>query len=272
MKPLSHVQLDTFRAQLYSWFEKNGRSLPWRNRPTPYRVLVSEVMLQQTQVDRVKPYFAAWMKQLPSFTTCARAPLSDILRLWQGLGYNRRAKMLHEAVKIVVHTHNRRLPTDPAVLQTLPGIGPATARSIAAFAFNAPTVFLETNVRTVLLHHFFKDEINVDEHRLSQVAGQLVDEQNPARWYSALMDYGTYLKKTFGNNTSNWKGYHKQSAFAGSNRQVRGKIIKVLSSVAAIEHEHLQELIDDSRFEDVIAQLIGEGLVQRTETHYCLGS
>jgi A/G-specific adenine glycosylase len=150
-------EIRKFRKIVYTYFGSHGRTLPWRRGHDPYHVFISEIMLQQTQVDRVGPKFEAFITALPSFSALAKAPLKKVLSLWQGLGYNRRALHLKKSAEIIVKKYNGRLPSSPEILETLPGIGTATAASIAAFAFNKPVVFLETNIRTVLIHHFFSD-------------------------------------------------------------------------------------------------------------------
>jgi A/G-specific adenine glycosylase len=150
-------EIREFRKTVYVYFRSHGRTLPWRRGHDPYHVFVSEIMLQQTQVDRVGPKFEAFIAALPSFSALAKAPLKKVLTLWQGLGYNRRALHLKKSAGIIVKKYNGKLPSAPEILDTLPGIGNATAASIAAFAFNKPVVFLETNIRTVLIHHFFSD-------------------------------------------------------------------------------------------------------------------
>jgi A/G-specific adenine glycosylase len=217
-----------FRKTVYSYFKLHGRDLPWRKNQTPYSIFISEIMLQQTQVDRVVPFYCAFVKALPDFQTLAGAPLQKVLLLWQGLGYNRRAKHLKQAAEIIEHEHDGILPSSPETLEMLPGIGKATAASIAAFGFNAPTVFLETNIRTALIHHFFRDDDNISDNDLLPIANVVMNRRHPAKWYSAIMDYGTMLKKKYGNLSRRSAQYKKQSKFEGSRRQVRGKVLKLL--------------------------------------------
>jgi A/G-specific adenine glycosylase len=185
-------------------------------------------MLQQTQVDRVALKFDPFIKELPGFAALAGAPLSTVFRLWQGLGYNRRALSLKRAAENVAREHRGMLPDSPDLLETLPGVGTATAASIAAFAFNRPVVFLETNIRTVLIHHFFTNRKSVHDDELLPLADALLDRKNPRKWYSALMDYGTMLKKQHGNASRRSVHYAKQSRIEGSKRQKRGKILRLL--------------------------------------------
>ncbi len=215
-----------FRRMIYTHYKKYGRSFPWRETTNPYHIVISEVMLQQTQAERVVAFYENFIALFPSFAALAAAPLPKLLRAWQGLGYNRRALMLKKLAMTVTRHYKGALPTSTELLDALPGIGPATAASIAAFAFNSPTVFIETNIRSVYLHHFFKDKANVADEDLLPLIVATLDRRNPRRWYNALMDYGTMLKKTNPNPSRQSKHHHKQTVFKGSLRQIRGTVIK----------------------------------------------
>lgn len=232
-----------FRRTVYAYFSRHGRRLPWRRDTLPYHIFVSEVMLQQTQVDRVALKFDPFIREFPSFGALARAPLAKVLRLWQGLGYNRRALSLKRAAEIVMREHGGRLPRAPEALATLPGIGTATSASIAAFAFNSPAVFLETNIRSVLIHHFFHGRSGVRDEQLLPLAERLLDRKNPCRWYSALMDYGTMLKKRCGNASRRSAHYATQSRFEGSTRQKRGKIVRLLLGRKPLSADSIARLL-----------------------------
>ncbi|MBN1129624.1 MAG: hypothetical protein JXA71_11585, partial [Chitinispirillaceae bacterium] len=196
---LTSQEIKLFRSAVYTHFKKHRRPLPWRTDYRSYHILVSEIMLQQTQVDRVALKFPPFIASFPDFEALARAPFPKVLALWQGLGYNRRALHLKRCAEMVVHRCHGTLPSSPEILSTFPGIGTATAASICAFAFNKPVVFLETNIRTVLIHHFFPDRSRVSDGELWPIAEAALDQKNPRRWYSALMDYGSMLKKQYGN-------------------------------------------------------------------------
>lgn len=226
--PLTPTQKTRFRRTLYAFFKKHGRVLPWRSDPTPYHVLISEVMLQQTQVPRVSIKFAEFIQAFPDFGSLAKAPLNKVLKVWQGMGYNRRAIYLQKAAQAVVERHGGVMPSTIDGLVALPGIGPATAAAIATYAFNQPHVFIETNVRAVFIHEFFGDRNGISDAQLIPLIEQTLDTRNPRQWYSALMDYGTYLKKLHGNPARRSRHHVKQSKFEGSNRQIRGLIVKEL--------------------------------------------
>jgi A/G-specific adenine glycosylase len=252
-----------FRATVYGHFKKHGRSLPWRRGYDPYHIFVSEVMLQQTPVDRVAPKFDPFIKAFPDFSALAAAPLHEVLALWQGLGYNRRALNLKRAAEMVVREYGGALPETPEALATLPGIGRATAASIAAFAFNRPEVFLETNIRTVLIHRFFGDKATVSDAELLPVAAAMLDKRNPRKWYSALMDYGTTLKKRHGNASRRSTAYKTQTRFEGSRRQKRGLVLKLLLGSASLTTERIAEelAIDRDLCTGILADLVKEGII-----------
>ena len=240
------------------------RSMPWREDTQPYYVLVSELMLQQTQVDRVIPKFTSFIARFPDAAALAAAPLSEVLRLWNGLGYNRRAKYLHEAAKMVTDEFGGAFSADYDSLIRLPGVGPNTAGAIMTYAFNRPCVFIETNVRTVYFHHFFEGGDKVSDTQLKHVVEQTLDTENPRQFYWALMDYGTWLKKQGVGRIQQSKHYKKQSALKGSVREIRGQIVRALTTRNLTEGALRQAVDDDERFTPALAGLIADGLVMET--------
>ncbi len=255
------------------FYRKQGRhSLPWRQTTNPYLILVSEIMLQQTQVERVVPKYEYFIRQWPDVETLAHAPLSAVLKAWQGLGYNSRAKRLHECAKVVVKEYCGTFPTDYKKLLELPGIGPYTAGAIMAFAFNKPVALIETNVRTVYLHHFFQSTTNVSDGEILELVTTTLDTKNPRSWYAALMDYGSHLKRTHGNRNSQSAHYTKQSKFTGSNRQLRGQLIKqatVTPFTRQQAHAFLKQF-DILRVDAQLEQLKVEGLLEHVKGKYQL--
>ena len=241
------------------------RDMPWRENTDPYFVLVSELMLQQTQVDRVIPKFNAFISRFPTVSDLARASLGDVLSLWSGLGYNRRAKFLHEAAKKVVAEYGGIVPNTTESLVQLPGVGPNTAGAIMAYSYNQPIVFIETNIRTVYFYHFFEDVAGVTDSELKTLAAETIDREHPREWYWALMDYGAYLKKQGAGRIDQSKHYKKQSPLKGSLREVRGLILKQLAiedlSIAALQ----LRVPFDERFEPALLALEKEGLIQQTD-------
>lgn len=235
---------DPFRTLVRAEGVRLYRDLPWRNTRDPYGIWISEVMLQQTQVPRVLARWGAWLDRFPSVQALAQAPVADVLEEWQGMGYNRRALALKGAAEAIVAEYDGEIPQDTRRLCALPGIGPATAQGIRSFAFDLPGVYLETNVRTVFLHHFFPDVPGVPDRELvpliqaacpagEDAAGDLFaiaqdENDTPRSWYYALLDYGAHLKKTVPNPSRRSSSYTRQSAFEGSRRQKRAHIVRML--------------------------------------------
>lgn len=262
-----------FIQTVWDFYTSSGRhKLPWRQTKDPYRILVSEVMLQQTQVDRVIPKYKAFLKAFPTFASLADAPLGAVLGHWQGLGYNRRAKMLHECAKAVVSDYGGKLPQDEAKLRALPGIGPYTARAVLAFAFGIANPLIETNVRTVYIHHFFGDKTDITDAEILSYMIETLDKENPREWYYALMDYGSHLKRTVGNNITKSKHYTKQSTFKGSDRQIRGAIIRQLTTLGSLSYKKLLIAVpfDELRVAAQLERLIEEGMVVKVKQSYSL--
>jgi A/G-specific adenine glycosylase len=218
-----------FRRIIYSHYEEAGRVFPWRQNTDPWGVLVSEFMLQQTQTDRVIPYWERWMRLWPSPQDLAKSSLEAVMREWSGLGYNRRARYIRDCAGAIVKDHEGRVPETPDELRTLPGIGPYTAGAIACFSYNYPAVFIETNIRAAALHFFFQDREGVKDSEVFPVLEAVLDRENPRRWYWALMDYGAALKKLTVNPNRKSAHYARQSPFEGSFRRLRGIVIRTLA-------------------------------------------
>jgi A/G-specific adenine glycosylase len=252
-----------FRELVYDHYQHHGRQLPWRATSTPYQVLVSEVMLQQTQVDRVVPKFIAFMNRFPDVASLAAAPLPDLLTAWQGLGYNRRAMALQRAAQEILASHGGTVPADIAALTELPGIGPYTAGAIAAFAYNQPTAFIETNIRAVFLHYFFAGQEQVPDRELLPLVTATLDQHQPRHWYNALMDLGAALKKVHANPARRSAHHSRQSSFHGSDRQLRGQILKLLLAEGNITSAALAKRYPAAkeRLPGIIQQLINEGFI-----------
>jgi A/G-specific adenine glycosylase len=269
--------IESFYGALSAHYSESGRhAMIWRipepdGSFDPYRIMVSEVMLQQTQVDRVAPKYAKFIATFPGTAELAAASLGEVLRLWTGLGYNRRAKFLWQAAARVEMAFGGRFPDTVDDLKTLPGVGPNTAGAIYAYAYNRPVVFVETNIRTVVIHHFFKDAANIADRDILRVlesvmqTGSGTDEHlnahaNPREFYWAMMDYGSYLKKSVGNLNRASKSYARQSPFEGSRRKVRGAVIRLLAdgeqTLATVRRE-----VQDERLDDVLDALLSEDMI-----------
>ena len=252
-----------FNEQIWDKGRELYRDMPWRDTTEPYFVLVSELMLQQTQVDRVVPKFDLFMRTFPTIAVLAAAPLGEVLTVWSGLGYNRRAKFLHEAAKKVVAVYNGIIPDTYDELVSLPGIGPNTAGAILAYSFNVPIVFVETNVRTVYFHHFFHDQGLVTDKEIKEMVGETIDQEHPREWYWAMMDYGSYLKKQGAGRLDKSSHYKKQAPLKGSLREVRGLILKALALHDASDDELKRVIPQDDRYERALEALLKEGMVSR---------
>ncbi|HUD02914.1 MAG TPA: A/G-specific adenine glycosylase [Candidatus Paceibacterota bacterium] len=268
--------ISTLLKDLKTFYKKEARGhLPWRKTRDPYKILVSEVMLQQTQVERVIPFYNKFIKKFPTPKAFAKATLSDVLKEWQGLGYNRRAKFLHEAAKIITE--------EGFTGQKLPGVGPYTQGAVLAFAFNRSEVFIETNIRTVFFHYFFNrraPSATDAEGALLQIADSeilpLVEEalkkskMEPRDFYAALMDYGSYLKQNGVKVNSRSKHYVKQSKFEGSARQLRGAILRELFKKPATLIQLEKNLSPRTRREIAreLERLKKEGLLKKRSVNF----
>lgn len=253
--------LPDFIVKVQTFYKDNYRSMPWREHIDPYHIMVSELMLQQTQVGRVIPKFETFIQRFPTITVLAKAQQSEVLAAWSGLGYNRRAKFLHEAARVCVEKFKGSIPDTYDDLLTLPGIGPNTAGAILVYAYNQPIVFIETNIRSVFLHEFFPGKTDISDKQLMPLIEESLDSSNPREWYWALMDYGTYIKKNHPNPSRRSSHHVSQSPFEGSKRQIRGRIIKQLLRGPQTKQSLQDGCGNDARFDEVIDALEAEKMV-----------
>lgn len=262
---LSPGEVERFRGVIYRHYREHRRDLPWRRTHNPYHILVSEIMLQQTQVERVLGKYAEFLDAFPDFATLARAPWPQVLGVWQGLGYNRRALALKRLAQAVMEAGGGRLPESETALRTLPGIGPATAGALLAFARGQPVAFIETNIRRVFLHFFFAGQERVPDREILPLVDATLDRTGVREWYYALMDYGAALKKTGPNPNRHSAHYARQSPFAGSHREVRSLILKTLLKGPVPSVQQLAQAIGRSpaRTRTALQQLLAEGFVVR---------
>lgn len=259
------------------------REFPWRETDDPYAILVSEVMLQQTQVARVVPYYESWLADFPTLDALAAAPLEAVLRAWQGLGYNRRAIALKRAAEQLLASHEAgsagpahgvagsgavALPCDESALRALPGVGPATAAGVLAFGFGRHAAYLETNVRAVFLYELFADADGVRDREIAplvEAAAAVAEERGigAREWNYALLDYGAHLKRTQPNPSRRSAHHTRQSAFEGSRRQKRARLLRAVMDAPGASAD---ELASDLRLEssltlDLLEELRAEGFV-----------
>jgi len=279
MKRLTKKQLEILKSALWNYYDENGRhDLAWRKKHTPYAVVVSEIMLQQTQVVRVEEYFRNWMRKYPSWKSLACAPLREVLLSWQGLGYNRRGKYVHDIAKIVTEKYKGKLPSGRVELESLPGIGHYTAGSVRAFAFNESDIFMETNIRTVLFYHLYDYEHmtlkSIDDKELLDVLEKYIQtdqraQENPREFYWALMDYGSHLKQTVGNLNTRARAHTKQSRFEGSRRQLRAQLLRYILDSPRTEKEVIFQGTKDTQLtKDLLNDLVKEGSVRKEKEKY----
>lgn len=262
-----------FRRGVLAWYRGHGRhDMPWRHTTDPYAILVSEVMLQQTQVARVTTKYPLFLAEFPDFTALVRAPLPAVLAAWQGMGYNRRAIALKKTATLVMEEYGGLLPDDPAVLATFPGIGQATASSIAAFTFNRPVVFIETNIRRVCLHWFFHGRETVPDREILPVAEAILDRKQPRRWYWALMDLGSAMKTALPNPNRRSAHYVRQAPFAGSDRRLRGMVLRLLLEEPGMDEEDLVGHLGTDRVRAlaILAALESEGFIVQGSSGYLI--
>lgn len=278
----SSSEIQSFIEKVWQQGEKLYRDLPWRNTQNPYEVLVSEIMLQQTQVQRVLAYWPRFLKLFPSVDALAAADVSVVLEAWQGLGYNRRALALYRCARTCSHLYQGNLPKTYDELLSLDGVGPATAGGVCAFAYNMPVVYLETNVRTVFLHEFFPYGNNVSDKELIGLIEASCSQDNPRSWYYALLDYGAYLKQTLPNPSRRSKHHQKQSTFEGSRRQKRSELLRIVLANPGItlegmlfelnefEKQHGRGVLEKDYVSTLATTLAQEGFFSEKEgTYWC---
>lgn len=260
-----------FQKTVWDFYQKNKRAFPWRETTDPYKILVSEIMLQQTQADRVVAFYENWTKRFPNFKTLAQAKFSDIYPYWQGLGYNRRALNLQKTAQKVTNEFGGKLPQEITELEKLPGIGPYTARAVSIFSFNTPIFCIETNIRRVFIHHFFPKKKIITDAEILKIAELAFDQQNSREWHWALMDYGAHLKSQIINPNRRAKNYSVQSKFEGSIRQIRGAILKQLLTKNMTATELVKMIGKDAKkTKEILKTLESEGLIKQHKKRYCL--
>lgn len=257
----------SFQKLIWDFYKENKRDFPWRNTTNPYFVFISEICLQQTQTARVVEKYQEIIETFPTVESLANAPFPNVLAVWSGLGYNRRAKYLHEAVKLIVEKYNGKFPNNVELLDELPGVGANTAAAIVVYAFNRPAVFIETNIRRIFIHHFFADKENISDSEILPLVEKTLNRENPREWFWALMDYGSHLPKIVANPNRKSKHYGKQSKFEGSVREVRGSIVKILIQEKSLTEKALKGKVagDKKHFDAALNSLISEKMVVRNK-------
>ncbi len=272
---LTSYTVRKFRTLVYSFYRKHARDdLPWRNTDNPYEILVSEIMLQQTQIERVLHKYPLFLSKYPDFPSLARVRLRSLYKVWQGMGYNRRALALREIARTVVKPpYHGTLPSDTDTLMRLPHVGQSTAGALLAFAFNKPSVFIETNIRRVFIHFFFREQERIEDRDIIPLIEKTLDRKDPRNWYYALMDYGSALRNLKDNPNLKSTQYKKQSTFAGSNRQIRGKILSLISKQQYLPLKDLsgQLNVPHDKIVKVVDQLREEGFIKKKGRYIRMG-
>jgi len=230
---------------VWAYYRRSGRRFPWRETTDPYAILVSEVMLQQTQTDRVVPKYLDFLARFPRIEDLASAPTAEVLRAWQGLGYNRRALALQGAVRTIVARHDGIVPDDPCILEQLPGVGAYTARAVALFGYGRPSTFIETNIRAVFIHTFFPYRRGVKDGEIAPLISVALPRRRVREWYYALMDYGAWLKRRHRDLTARSAHYVRQGRFEGSRRQIRGAISRLIVAEGAVTRAAVERALGD---------------------------
>lgn len=255
-----------FTSHIWQFYHEYGRRFPWRETRDTWAVLLSEVMLQQTQTSRVLPKYEAFLDQWPTWKAMAASSLDDVLALWKGLGYPRRALALRK-VAVASERWGWNLPGDYDTLLTLPGVGPSTAAAICSFCYGQPAIYLETNIRRVLLYHFFPGQEQVHDKRLRALLERLLEDIDDVRaWYYALMDYGVLLKYLIPNANRRSAHYARQSKYENSNRQIRGLLLLNFSERGALTRTQLLDNLsnfDVERVDACIDSLCADGFIEK---------
>lgn len=267
-KGLTPEVIKLFQKIIYEYYKNHKRKFPFREKITPYNVLVSELMLQQTQTGTVSKKFIEFIQKFPDFTILSKTSIEEVLKEWKGLGYNRRAIALKKIAEIVIDEYNGKLPESVEELKKLPQIGHNTASSIITFAFNKPTFFIETNIRRVFIYFFFPNQNEINDKEILPILKNAVDNQNPRDWYYALMDYGVMLKKSHPELNKRSAHYRKQTPFKGSNREIRGKLLEILiknGPTKILKIQQILKIVDRKRFNMILNQLEKEGFIEIKE-------
>ena len=253
--------VSSFQAIIREYYREHGRVFPWRETTDPYHILVSEFMLQQTQTSRVEDKYVEFISTFPDVFQLAQSPFREVLRVWQGLGYNRRALALHKTAGEIAKRYHGQIPDDPALLRQLPGIGEYTAAAIMAIAFNKPVVVIDTNIRTVYFYFFFSGAETVGKNDIVPFVEATLDRNSPREWYYALFDYGSMLKRE--NKDLEAGKRRKQSIFRGSDREVRSNILRLLLEAEKMTEDQLLARLpsDNERVRRLVTQLHEEGLI-----------
>ena len=255
--------IQSFSQYIWQWYASHKRDFVWRETSNPYYILLSEMMLQQTQTHRVLPKYHLFVDTWPTLKDLSTASLTDVLYAWKGLGYNRRAKALH-TIAIKSKEYNYTLPNDETLLLTFPMIGPATSSAIRSFAYGEKSIYLETNIRRLIIHHFFATSEEVHDKQIREILALLVEHQDDVKnWYYALMDAGVHMKKMGINPNRRSSHYKKQSPFENSHRQIRSTLLFIITQEGIQKESDLIEksVFPEDRILTALHSLEQDGLI-----------
>lgn len=266
MQEIAQNKINNFHSKLFSWFSENKKDYPWRKTTDPYHIMVSEFMLQQTQTSRVVPKYLSFLDKFPTLESLANADNRDVLELWSGLGYNRRAIWLKEASQKILSLGS--FPKDPKELKKIKGIGDYTSRAIIIFAYNENIATVDTNIRRIFIVEGFATE-ETKQKELFEVAEQLLPKNNSREYHSALMDYGNVILTSA---KTKIKPKTVQGKFEGSDRQYRGRIIKYLTShLIATKEEILKNCsVPEERIDSILSKLVKDRLIKKEKENFTL--
>ena len=269
---LSSEEIKDFQGSIYGYYREHARDLPWRKTNNAYRIFVSEIMLQQTQVGRVIEKYEEFIYAFPTFSALADSSLNDILIVWQGLGYNRRALSLLKAARTITSSYSGILPGTVEGLSRLAGVGKATASAVIVFTFGTPLAFIETNIRRVFIDRFFQGREDVGDREILPLVEQTLDRDDPRNWYYALMDYGSMMGITARSRNPNRKSLHyrKQTPFRDSDREIRGAVLRMLLKDPLLPASEIavRSGADSDRVRQILGCLEKEGLIREEEGVY----
>lgn len=271
---MTQKDITKFQKTVLDFYAEHKRDLPWRPHKKrtviPYEIMVSEYMLQQTQVDRVVPKFLLFIKKFPTMQKLADSKDKELISAWSGLGYNRRAFYLRSTCQLLIKDYKGVISKDPKILKTFPGIGEYMSSILPVFIYNQRNILIETNIRSVYLHYFFKGKDSVTDKEILTLIEETLPYGNLRDWYYALMDYGTYLKKEKKMKNTQSTHYTKQKPFKGSLRFVRGTLLKKLL-IKKIEKSSVYDIFPDytsAQIEKVCLDLLQEGLIKETKKFF----
>ena len=271
---MSQWKKQTFQKKIFQWWKVNKRDLPWRHTHDPYKILVSEVMLQQTTVSRVLTKYPVFIKAYPTVKDLANASSGDILRIWKGMGYNRRALYLLQTAKTIHEKYYNKFPISEQLLSKLPGLGKYTARAVLVFAFRKDIAMVDTNIRQILTHFFFHDKPQ-SEKIIQELADQLVPIGKSWEWHQAMMDYGAMNASEWRRPERSRRMERKPTPFKETNRYFRGRIIDLLREKSYKEKELIENLYleygkDKIFYIDLLKKLEKDGLVVQKNNFWSL--